>query len=230
MSSPTTVRSSRRPELALIGALIVTYFLVRALTAPWFIVGPSSGPATLYDNGAAITAPTSFTALQAANSLVVLTTPNQGTLSPLEVATPKGNPGSTGGLPLTLVFAIGSLLLTAAAAVKRSLVAVVLSFFGAIGAIDQVGALTQWIHRPVFLLSQVAYGPGVADYQLVLWGVLGLSVVLGAVVGVQRVTELGKRYNLAVHTNDHEALGHSALDRLSRVIAGAAVDHGAGPA
>lgn len=218
---PAARRRINRTRLAVVAAIAVAVLLGRGITAPWFIVHPSTGAPTgtvVTINGTPVTHSIALNALAASRADVVIATPGQGTLTPLALATPASTPGTTSGLPMTIVLAGIGLLLVALAATRQSALAALLGFFGLAGSMSELGGFLAWGRRPDLMFSHVTYGPGVANYQLSLWVGLGLSVGVGSIVLVRRLVALGAKYNAAVHANDHEVLAQSALDRFSRAF------------
>jgi hypothetical protein len=206
-------------------ALVIGFFLVRGVASPWYSVSPStSSSETLIINNVQIDTTVSFTALEMAKSTVELSSPSQGTLTPYNLASPNGVSGVTSGVPMTLILAALSLLLAIMSVTRKSLLAGLLGCMFAAVSLTELGSFTQWAHSPHFMFSTVTALSGIGLYQLALWGVLALSFGTFAEVGVARLSVLGAKYNQAMNANDHETMGHSALDRLAKLAVGAAAN------
>lgn len=211
-------RTSNRIALSLFLAVVIGFFLVRGVTTPWYSVSPStSSGETLIINNVQINTTVNFTALQMATAHVELTSPEQGTLTPFDLASPNGTSGVSSGIPLTLILAALSLLMAVVAITRKSLLAGLLGCMAAAMSLMELGSFTQWTHSPHFMYSTVTALPGIGLYQLALWGVLALSFGTFAEVGVARAVVLGEKYNRAMNANDHVTLAHSAIDKFAKL-------------
>lgn len=230
-TTPPGAPRARTAYPVLAGALVAAALVVRGIAAIWFVVTPlaNASHSTLLVNGVALRSPTTFTGLAVVRDTVSVTTPSQGLLSPLALATPAGTPGALGGEPATLVLAITALVLVVLGSGRRSLLASLLGVVAAWLSLGQVGALEHWATRPDFLYTRVAFGPGVAEYQLALWVLLGLTVAVAGRALVRKLVAAGERWSVALHHGEHAALGESALDRFTRALGAMATEHSSTP-